>query len=124
MAAPRIGKLPHGVYAICDWEVHSELGPEEKAALFLGGGAAVIQLRAKQVNLRDFIALSRKIVVQCRAKDVPCLIDDRVDVALVCEADGVHLGEGDLSPKEARQVLGPSRIIGVTVRNPEQARRA
>jgi thiamine-phosphate pyrophosphorylase len=55
---------------------------------------------------------------------VPCLIDDRVDIALVAQADGVHLGEEDLPVKEARQILGRQRIVGATVRRPSEAREA
>lgn len=118
-----MSKLPPGVYAICDPSVRPELPLTQQAALFIRGGATILQLRYKQPNLREFLEVSRKVAQRCREAGVLCLINDRVDLAILCGADGVHLGDDDLPARAARQLLG-SRLVGVTVRNPEQALQA
>jgi hypothetical protein len=60
----------------------------------------------------------------CRPKGVPVIINDRIDVALAAGADGVHLGQSDIPAAAARQLLGPSKIIGISVKTPEEARQA
>ena len=88
----------------------------------LAGGAAVIQVRAKALDDRSLLALADQIVARCRRARVTCLIDDRVDIALACRADGVHVGDHDLPVAVARRLLGPEAIIGATARDPESAR--
>ena len=88
----------------------------EKASAVLAGGARVLQLRLKRAGVRDAVAVGRAVAERCRGLGAKLLVDDRVDVALACGADGVHLGDDDLAPEDARAVLGPSKIIGVTVR--------
>ncbi len=76
-----------------------------------------MQLRLKRSGEREAVRLARKVVALCRDRGAVCLINDRVDWALLSEAHGVHLGQDDLPVPEARQVLGPERFIGATVRN-------
>jgi len=99
----------------------------EKSAQLLRGGVRWMQLRMKQVPAAEAVALGRKIVALCRRHGCHCIFNDRVDFALVCGADGAHVGQEDLPVAEARQLLGPGRILGATVRNSamlELARRA
>lgn len=88
------------------------------------GGATVVQLRAKDLPARDFAALASETARRLAPTGVPLLINDRVDIALACGAAGVHLGQDDLSVPDARRVLGPGAVIGVSVNTPEEARRA
>lgn len=88
------------------------------------GGATVVQLRAKDLPARDFAALASETARRLAPTGVPLLINDRVDIALACGAAGVHLGQDDLSAADARRVLGPGAVIGVSVNTPEEARRA
>lgn len=88
----------------------------------VAGGATLVQLRDKESDTRDLVARARALVAALRQSDVPLLVNDRVDVALVAAADGVHLGQSDMRPEDARRLLGPRAIIGLTVRTEEEAR--
>ena len=72
----------------------------------------------------EILALARTLLPLCRARKVPLLINDRVDIALAAGADGVHLGQDDLPLPEARALLGPDRILGATSHTVEEALRA
>ncbi len=87
----------------------------------LRGGATILQLREKSLPHDDFLALAREIVPIARRWNVPLLINDDVEVALECGADGVHVGQSDVSLREARLRLGPRAIIGVSSHTVEEA---
>ena len=87
------------------------------------GGAKWIQLRAKGLALPEWIRLAAQVVSVCRTHDAVCVVNDSVWVALASGADGVHLGREDISAPEARRILGPQKIVGVTVNFPEDAAR-
>ncbi len=87
---------------------------EEMARSALQGGAASIQLRAKGLTVNELADAGRVLQRLCRGFERPFFVNDRVDVALACGADGVHLGPGDMPPREARRVLGPGVLIGVS----------
>ncbi len=116
--------LPRGLYALVDDGLRPEISLAQKAGWALEGGARVLQLRLKRTVMRDAVPLCREIVALCRAAGAVLIVNDRVDLALVCEADGVHLGDEDLPVREARRLLGPSRLVGATVRGAAGARRA
>ncbi|TPX65814.1 hypothetical protein SpCBS45565_g04855 [Spizellomyces sp. 'palustris'] len=88
------------------------------------GGVTLVQLREKTLNTKSFVAIARRILQICRASNVPLLINDRIDVALAVDADGVHIGQDDMPLPIVRQLIGPSKIVGVTVETAEQAVRA
>lgn len=88
------------------------------------GGVTLVQLREKQANTRDFVQLGRKLKSALNPFSVPLLINDRVDVALACGADGVHLGQTDLHYNDARKILGPQSYIGVSIETEAQAKEA
>jgi thiamine-phosphate pyrophosphorylase len=88
----------------------------ELAGMAARGGATLIQLRNKTGVPRELVEQARTIKLALAGTGVPLLVNDRVDVALASEADGVHLGRDDLDPQTARRLLGPGAIIGATVR--------
>jgi thiamine-phosphate pyrophosphorylase len=88
-------------------------------ALF-AGGARLIQVRNKKAAAREFLAQVERIIAFAPA-DAPVIVNDRVDVALLAGAAGVHLGQTDLPPVAARRILGPGRIIGYSTHNLTQA---
>jgi thiamine-phosphate pyrophosphorylase len=88
------------------------------------GGVSAVQLREKQIATRPFVDLARRIKALLADTPVPLIINDRVDVALTVGAEGVHLGQDDLHPREARRLLGPEPLIGLSVNTPEQVREA
>jgi thiamine-phosphate pyrophosphorylase len=116
--------LPKGPYLLCDDTMRPELSLKEKAARLLEGGARVLQLRMKRTPPREALAFAREVVAACHRAGALCLLNDRVDLALLSGADGVHVGDEDLPPEAARELLGPARLVGVTVRNAAGARAA
>lgn len=90
----------------------------------LEGGADMIQLRDKTGNLRDLLPQARAIVALCRSHGAIFIVNDRVDLALAAEADGAHVGQEDLPAADARRLLGPGRILGVSTHDLEQAQAA
>ena len=79
------------------------------------GGASCVQLREKSLGTRDFVALARSIQALLTPLDVPLVINDRIDVALACGAQGVHLGQSDMPVELARPLLPPDVFIGLSV---------
>jgi thiamine-phosphate pyrophosphorylase len=102
------------------------IGDDELAAIdrVLEAGAPLLQVRLKDVTDRERLAVTRRIRARCRTAAATCIVNDRVDLALAVDADGVHLGAEDLPVEKARGILGPGAIVGGTCRTPEDARRA
>ncbi len=96
----------------------------EQVVRLSDGGASLIQLREKNLTPREFFKQAEEASNIARQRGVRIVINDRVDIALALEADGVHLGQEDLPPEAARRLLGDSAIIGVSTHNLEQALRA
>ena len=82
----------------------------------LEGGATILQLREKNKTTREYITLAEKVHSIARRYNVPLIIDDRVDVALAVDAEGVHLGAEDMTIAQARNILGEDKIIGATAK--------
>lgn len=120
---PAHQRLPSGLYALCDDGVRPDVPLVEKARQIVAGGARVLQLRMKRTPPREAIEAARAVVALCSDAGALCLVNDRADYAHVAGAHGVHLGDDDLPPEEARRLL-PAAVIGVTVRTLEQARAA
>ena len=87
----------------------------------VGAGATLVQLRSKKLSSRHFLELALQTSEVLRRKNVPLIINDRLDIALACDASGVHLGQEDLPLHLARKQLGGRRIIGITVNTAEEA---
>jgi thiamine-phosphate pyrophosphorylase len=90
----------------------------------LAGGCRVVQLREKTMPLNDLYALARALQRRCREAGCLFIVNDRVDLALAVDADGVHVGQEDLPAREARRLLRPGMILGVSTHDEGQARRA
>jgi len=88
------------------------------------GGVTAVQLREKECSTREFIALARELKGLLAPRGVPLLINDRVDVALASGADGVHIGQSDMAYRDARMLLGPDALIGLSVETSQQAAEA
>ena len=111
-------ELPR-LYAITDRGLANSPNVEI-ARRMLEGGARLIQLRDKEGTAKDLFDAAREILGLTRAVGGRLIINDRVDVALTADADGVHLGQEDLSVEEAREILGPEKIIGISTHNRAQ----
>ena len=112
------------LYAVTDrtWLNGKTLSSQVEEAII--GGATFIQLREKNLNYSDFLNEAIEIRKICNKYKIPFVIDDNVEIALKSGADGVHLGQNDMSIKQARNILGKNKIIGATARTVEQALKA
>jgi thiamine-phosphate pyrophosphorylase len=115
--AQRIARL-RGLYAIVGGE-----DPLAQAQAALDGGAGVIQLRLKGVAAGAVLEAARRMVAEARGRAL-VLVNDRADLAVLSGADGVHLGDEDLPPAEARRVVGQGLLVGRTCRTLAEARAA
>jgi len=86
------------------------------------GGVTLVQLREKEKSGRDYLMLSQKVKQITDRFNIPLIIDDRIDIALACDASGVHVGQSDIPVKYARQILGNNKIVGATAKTTEQAK--
>lgn len=87
----------------------------------LDGGVTILQIREKDIDDKSFLEEAKKIKEICNEYNVPLIINDNVEIAKMIDADGVHLGQGDMDIEEARRILGPKKIIGITAKTIEQA---
>lgn len=90
----------------------------------LQGGVTFLQIREKDRSTREYIALAEKVHALTRKYNVPLIVDDRVDVALAMDAEGVHVGQSDMPVATARRLLGKEKIIGATAKTVPQAMEA
>ena len=112
------------LYVITDRRLSLGRSSEEIVERAIAGGATVIQLREKELPDRQLYEEGLRIKEIIGTRDVLFVVNDRVDLALALDADGVHLGQDDLPLAVARRLLGENRIIGVSVQTPEEAQEA
>ena len=103
------------LYLVTDRELSLGRSLEEVVSEAVQGGVTVVQLREKDASTGEFIELARRLMTLLKPLDIPLIINDRVDVALAVDADGVHIGQSDMSYEDARRLLGPDKIIGLSV---------
>ncbi|KAI8901924.1 Hydroxyethylthiazole kinase family-domain-containing protein [Globomyces pollinis-pini] len=118
-------KIDYTLYLVTD----SSLVPSHRTLVqtvkdSIDAGVTIVQLREKNLETLQFIRLATELLEITRAAGIPLLINDRLDVALAVDADGVHIGQSDMPLAVARKLLGPNKIIGVTVKTIEQAKQA
>lgn len=109
------------LYAVSDRTWIGERKLSEQVEEALKGGATFIQLREKTLEFDEFLKEAMQIKEVTDRYQVPFVINDYVKVAVDCGADGVHIGQDDLGIEEARKLIGPDRILGVSVQTVEQA---
>ena len=110
------------LYAIVDADMCASAGraPIDVARAFLGAGARLLQLRFKAMAGGPFLELARAILEDANAAGATLIINDRADIAALSNATGLHLGQADLSPADARAVVGSSTILGLSTHTREQ----
>ena len=114
-------KFDTSLYFITDSTGFTEeefLGRTEAA---LRGGVTFLQIREKEKTTREYLSLARKVHELTEKYHVPLIIDDRLDIALAIDAEGVHLGQSDMPIDLARKILGPDKIVGATAKTVPQA---
>jgi len=90
----------------------------------LRAGVTFLQLREKELDYESFLRLAKEIKIIADKYKVPYVINDNVDVAMACGADGVHVGQEDMDARDVRKIIGPSKILGVSAQTVDQALRA
>lgn len=118
------GRLDLSVYVILDRDFTAGRSLVEVAQAAIHGGATVLQLRDKSSDIHRFYADALALRQIARTAGVPLIINDRVDLALAVDADGVHVGEDDLPVEATRQLVGPDRFVGASAGSVEAARTA
>lgn len=101
---------------------HHGSGPAVRGAM--KGGVGIVQLREKHLPDRQLMIRARRMREWTRESDVLFIMNDRPDLAVLADADGVHVGQEELSVKDARRIIGPDKLIGVSTHSIEQARQA
>lgn len=116
--------LDTSLYFITDSTGFSEENFLHRTEAALQGGVTLLQLREKNRTTREYLFLAEKVHALTQRYGVPLLIDDRLDVAMAMDAEGVHLGQSDLPIHMARRILGPDKIVGATAKTVPQATEA
>lgn len=109
------------LYAVTDraWVGKQSLCEQVEAAL--QGGATCVQLREKELDEAEFLAEAKEVSALCRRYGVPFFVNDNVDIAIACGADGVHVGQEDMAAAQVRRRVGDGMMIGVSVHSVEEA---
>jgi len=112
------------LYAVTDraWVGRQSLSEQVEAAI--RGGATCVQLREKELDDQAFLAEALEMKAICRKYGVPLIVNDRVEIAMRAGADGVHVGQEDMTARQVRAIIGEKMILGVTAKTVEQARQA
>ncbi len=117
-------KIDSTLYFITDSTGLDEETFLKKVESALQGGVTLMQIREKNKSTREYIELASKVHELAKKYNVPLIIDDRLDVAMAVDAEGVHLGQSDMPVKTARKLFGDNKIIGATTKTLEQAQEA
>ena len=115
------------VYAVTDRAWIGKMSLCEQVEAALKGGATMVQMREKSLTndtVQDYLEEARSLRALTERYKVPLIIDDNIKLALLCGADGVHVGQNDMDAAQARALLGPDKILGVTAKTVEQALKA
>ena len=117
-------KIDYSLYLVTDRALSLGRSNLEIIRAAVEGGVTVVQLREKQATTKDFYEEGLKIKDFLKLNGIPLIINDRIDIALALDAEGVHLGQEDMPVSIARLILGPHKIIGASVFTPEEAKAA
>lgn len=109
-------KFDSRLYFITDSTLYEEAEFLLRIEQALQGGVTLLQLREKEKSTREYLELAKKVHALARRYDVPLIIDDRVDVALAIDAEGVHVGASDMPVALARKLMGRNKIVGATAK--------
>ncbi len=109
---------------ITDTAIQSRFSHIELANATLKAGAKLIQFRDKQLDDSQFLRIAKELRALCQTYDAKLIINDRVKTALQCNADGVHLGQGDMPIQNARKCFGPNKVIGASASSLQEAKQA
>lgn len=112
------------LYLVTDPRLGAPRPLVDTVAAAVDGGVTLVQLRDPDAPTRRLVETARALVTLLRPLGVPLIVNDRVDVALAADADGVHVGQSDMHPADARALIGPDRILGLSITDPSEMRPA
>jgi len=112
------------LYLVTDQGLSKGRTPEYIVAEAVKGGVTMVQLREKDLSSGEFYELAKLLMSILKPLNIPLIINDRLDIALAVNADGLHIGQSDIPYSVARKILGKDKIIGLSVETIEQAREA
>ncbi|MGI6093218.1 MAG: thiamine phosphate synthase [Negativicutes bacterium] len=114
-------ELDYRLYLVTDRELVGNKDFYESVEQAISGGVTLLQLREKSASSRDFYFVAKKIKEIAVRFNIPLIINDRLDIALAVDADGLHVGQSDLPVEVVRKLLGPDKVIGVSATNITEA---
>lgn len=117
-------ELDLSLYLVTDQKLSKGRSHEFIVEEAVKGGVTVVQLREKDTSSREFYKLAKSLMSLLKPLNIPLIINDRLDIALAVDADGLHIGQSDLPYPVARKLMGEDKIIGLSVETIEQAREA
>lgn len=116
--------IPEGIYGITgDNFAHGKTNLECVKAM-IDGGIKIIQYRDKTKSIKEKVKEAKEIRELCREKRVVFIVNDHVDIAILVDADGVHIGQDDMEPSDVRKLIGDNKIIGLSTHSEEQGMKA
>lgn len=113
--------IDYSLYLCTDRSLMSTKTIEEAVELSIKGGCSIIQLREKDCSSKEFYEISQNVKVITNKYKIPLIINDRVDIAMAIDADGVHIGQSDLPADIVRKIIGEDKILGVSASTVEEA---
>ncbi len=120
----RAHQVDWAVYLVTDPDLVGTRSLIEVVAAAIRGGVRVVQYREKNASTRVMVTAAAALASLCRRMGAAFLVNDRIDVALAVDADGVHVGQDDMPVATARRLLGPDKLLGVSVHNEHEIRQA
>jgi thiamine-phosphate pyrophosphorylase len=113
--------IDYSLYLVTDRRWLGGKSLESAVEEAIQGGATVVQLREKDISSREYLEIARRVKAVTYRLRIPLIINDRIDIAFACDADGIHLGSDDLPVAVARAILGPEKIVGASAATLEEA---
>lgn len=117
-------KVDYTIYLVTDRALMTTNTVEESVELAIKGGCTLVQLREKELNSRAFYDTAKRVHEVTKRYNIPLIINDRVDIALAINAEGVHVGQSDLPADKVRELIGEDKIVGVSAGTIKEAQKA
>ncbi|WP_315122313.1 thiamine phosphate synthase [uncultured Clostridium sp.] len=117
-------RIDYTMYLVTDRDMLLDISLEKAVEEGILGGATLVQLREKDISTREFYEITSKVKKITDQYNVPLIINDRLDIALAVDASGVHVGQSDMEASIVRKIIGEEKILGVSARTLEEAKKA
>lgn len=119
-----MNKIDYSLYLVTDRNILKNRDLKDEVENAIKGGVTLVQLREKECGGKDFLKYAVEVKEITDKYDIPLIINDRVDIALAIDAAGVHVGQNDIPAKVVRELIGKSKVLGISASNLEEAKKA